>query len=66
MSVVESRSPQNPADVVARVTTPGAAGVAAAVDAARAAQPGWARANAAERSAALAGAAEAVAAAAGE
>ncbi|MEO3813599.1 aldehyde dehydrogenase family protein [Sphaerisporangium sp. B11E5] len=66
MSVVESRSPQDPADVVARVETAGAAGVSAAVERARGAQAGWARANAAERAAALTAAADAVAGAAGE
>ncbi|WP_424531670.1 aldehyde dehydrogenase family protein [Sphaerisporangium viridialbum] len=66
MSVVESRSPQNPADVVASVTAAGGAGVAEAVRRARAAQGRWAGANAARRATVLAEAAEAVAAAADE
>jgi acyl-CoA reductase-like NAD-dependent aldehyde dehydrogenase len=66
MSVVESRSPQNPGDVVASVPAAGAEGVAEAVRRARAAQGRWAGANAAERAARLAAAAQAVAEAAGE
>ncbi|MDH2430241.1 aldehyde dehydrogenase family protein [Sphaerisporangium sp. TRM90804] len=66
MSVVESRSPQSPADVVASVPAAGAEGVAGAVRRARAAQGAWAGANAAERGAALGRAADAVAGAAGE
>ncbi|MEU9889256.1 aldehyde dehydrogenase family protein [Sphaerisporangium sp. NPDC051011] len=66
MDVVESRSPQNPADLVASAPLAGADGVAGAVRRARAAQARWAGANAAERAAALTSAAEAVAGAAGE
>ncbi|GII79259.1 aldehyde dehydrogenase [Sphaerisporangium rufum] len=66
MSVVESRSPQNPADVVAAVPAAGAAGVAAAAARAREAHRDWAARNAAERSAALSAAADAVAGAADE
>ncbi|GII70435.1 aldehyde dehydrogenase [Sphaerisporangium melleum] len=66
MGVVESRSPQNPADVVASAPAAGGAGVAEAVRRAREAQRGWAGANAAERASALSSAAAAVAGAAGE
>ncbi|WP_344056802.1 aldehyde dehydrogenase family protein, partial [Sphaerisporangium rubeum] len=66
MSVVESRSPQNPAEVVVRAEAAGAAGVAAAVERAREAQAAWAGANAAERAAGLSAAADAVAGAAAE
>ncbi|MFC4590085.1 aldehyde dehydrogenase family protein [Sphaerisporangium corydalis] len=66
MSVAESRSPQNPADVVANAPAAGGAGVAEAVRRARAAQRGWAGANAAERASALVSAADAVAGAAAE
>ncbi|MFD9127052.1 aldehyde dehydrogenase family protein [Kitasatospora sp. NPDC059571] len=55
-----SRNPAAPADVVITTGTPGAAGTLAAVDRARAAQPGWLAAGAAARSAALTRAAEAV------
>ncbi|NVK82057.1 hypothetical protein HG542_31055, partial [Streptomyces morookaense] len=36
-----SRNPADPADVVVRFTAPGPAAAAAAVERARAAQPGW-------------------------
>ncbi|MET8144238.1 aldehyde dehydrogenase family protein [Sphaerisporangium sp. NPDC005288] len=66
MGVVESRSPQNPADVVASAASAGSEGVAEAVRRARAAQRRWAGAGAAERAGVLAAAAANVAAAADE
>ncbi|GII87584.1 aldehyde dehydrogenase [Sphaerisporangium siamense] len=66
MDVVVSRSPQNPADVVASAPAAGGPGVTEAVRRARAAQARWAGSGAAGRAAALTRAAEAVAANAGE
>ncbi|MCW2914565.1 MAG: aldehyde dehydrogenase [Actinomycetia bacterium] len=63
--MIQSRSPQNPADVVVEVPAAGASEVARTVEAARIAQREWA-VNAAARSAALTAAAERVAAAADE
>ncbi|GAA2235561.1 MULTISPECIES: aldehyde dehydrogenase family protein [Kitasatospora] len=63
---VSSYNPADPADLVVSVEIPGAAGTAAAVDRARAAQRAWSAAGAAARSAALTHAAEAVEAHAGE
>ncbi|PBC76463.1 aldehyde dehydrogenase (NAD+) [Streptomyces sp. TLI_235] len=57
---VTSYNPADPTDLVATVDTPGAAGTRAAVDRARAAQPGWYAAGAAARAAALGRAADAV------
>lgn len=59
-ATVRSFNPANPADLVIEVPAPGAFGAAAAVERARAAQPGWLAAGAAARSAALGRAAEAV------
>ncbi|MEV4442331.1 aldehyde dehydrogenase family protein [Streptomyces sp. NPDC049577] len=61
-----SRNPADPTDVLAEFTAPGPAAVAAAVERARAAQPGWLAGGAAARSAALTAIAAAVEAAAGE
>ncbi|MFI9274210.1 aldehyde dehydrogenase family protein [Kitasatospora sp. NPDC052896] len=57
---VTSRNPADPADLVLETQTRGAFGTAAAVERARAAQPGWLAAGAAARSAALGRAADAV------
>ncbi len=57
---VTSYNPADPADLVVEVPAPGAAGVLAAVERARAAQPGWLSAGAGARSAALGRAADAV------
>ncbi|WP_035804766.1 aldehyde dehydrogenase family protein [Kitasatospora mediocidica] len=59
MTVI-SYNPADPADLVVEVRAPGAFGTAAAVERARAAQPGWLAAGAAARSAALGRAADAV------
>ncbi|GHF34021.1 aldehyde dehydrogenase [Streptomyces morookaense] len=61
-----SRNPADPADVVVRFTAPGPAAAAAAVERARAAQPGWQAAGAAARSAALTAVAAGIEAAADE
>ncbi|MCC9307510.1 aldehyde dehydrogenase family protein [Kitasatospora sp. RB6PN24] len=63
---VLSYNPADPTDLVVEVQAAGADGVAAAVERARAAQPGWLAAGAAARSAALDRAADAVAGHAGE
>ncbi|MFB7665423.1 aldehyde dehydrogenase family protein [Kitasatospora sp. NPDC056138] len=57
---VSSHNPADPGDLVVRVETVGAAGAAAAVERARAAQPAWRAAGSAARSAALTHAAGAV------
>ncbi|MFG2823241.1 aldehyde dehydrogenase family protein [Kitasatospora sp. NPDC048365] len=57
---ISSYNPADPADLVVAVEAPGAAGVAAAVARARAAQPGWLAIGAAARAAALGRAADAV------
>lgn len=64
--MIESRSPQQPADVVVSVAAAGPSEVDTAVNRARAAQREWSRGPAASRAAALATAAEVVAAAAEE
>jgi aldehyde dehydrogenase (NAD+) len=64
MTQIESRSPQAPADVVARVPDGGPDEVARAVEAARAAGRDWARGPATDRAAALHACAEALAGAA--
>lgn len=53
MTTVESRSPQNPSDLVIEVPATDRAGVAQAFRAARAAAPGWRRLPATERAARL-------------
>ncbi|WP_431681920.1 aldehyde dehydrogenase family protein [Kitasatospora sp. KL5] len=63
---VSSYNPADPADLVIAADTAGALGTQAAVERARAAQPGWHAAGAAARSAALGRAADAVEAAAEE
>ncbi|MDH6575763.1 aldehyde dehydrogenase family protein [Kitasatospora sp. MAP5-34] len=57
---IASYNPADPSDLVVSVESPGAAGVTAAVERARAAQAGWQAAGAAFRSAALTRAAAAV------
>ncbi|MEO7125749.1 MAG: aldehyde dehydrogenase family protein [Nakamurella sp.] len=64
--MIESRSPQNPDDVVLTVDASSSAEVARAAEQARLAQVDWVGGGAAARSAALTAAAEAVAAAADE
>lgn len=66
MNPIESRSPHDPADLVASSPAAGRSGVDEAVASARAAQRDWAARNAAVRAAALARAADAVEGAAGE
>ncbi|MEU0519129.1 aldehyde dehydrogenase family protein [Streptosporangium sp. NPDC006007] len=66
MNPIESRSPHDPADLVASSPAAGRSGVDAAVASARTAQRDWAARNAAVRAAALARAADAVEGAAGE
>ncbi|MFI9240428.1 aldehyde dehydrogenase family protein [Streptomyces sp. NPDC053079] len=61
-----SRNPADPADILTEVAPVGAVAVAAAVERARAAQPGWLGGGAAARSAALSAIAAAVEAAAAE
>ncbi|MEU1826985.1 aldehyde dehydrogenase family protein, partial [Streptomyces abikoensis] len=61
-----SRNPADPSDVLGEFPAAGAPAVAAAVERARAAQPGWAASGAAARSSALTAVAAAVEAAAGE
>ncbi|MFF7726978.1 aldehyde dehydrogenase family protein [Streptomyces sp. NPDC008001] len=63
---VVSVNPADPSDIVTEVPAAGAPAAAAAVDRARAVQPGWLLAGAAARSAALSAVAAAVEAAAGE
>ncbi|MFJ1705096.1 aldehyde dehydrogenase family protein [Kitasatospora sp. NPDC088346] len=63
---IDSYNPADPDDLVVSAEAPGAAGTAAAVERARAAQAGWLGAGAAARSAALTRAAEAVEAHAAE
>ncbi|MGF1431232.1 aldehyde dehydrogenase family protein [Kitasatospora sp. LaBMicrA B282] len=57
---VLSHNPADPADLVIEAPVPGAFGTAAAIERARAAQPGWFAAGAAGRAAALGRAADAV------
>ncbi|MEV7008975.1 aldehyde dehydrogenase family protein [Streptosporangium sp. NPDC051022] len=66
IKLIESRSPQAPADIVASFPAAGEAGVQAAVLLAQAVQHDWAARNAAARAAALARAADAVEAAGDE
>ena len=66
MNPIESRSPHDPADLVASSPAAGRSGVDEAVASARAAQRDWAARNAAVRAAALARAADVVEGAAGE
>ncbi|WP_369138035.1 aldehyde dehydrogenase family protein [Modestobacter versicolor] len=66
MTELRSTSPQRPDDVVVTLQAATAADVAAAADAARGAQSGWAAAPPAVRAAALGGAADAVEGAAAE
>ncbi|MCC3776408.1 aldehyde dehydrogenase [Streptomyces sp. UNOB3_S3] len=61
-----SRNPADPSDVLGEFRAAGAPAVAAVVERARAAQPGWAASGAAARSSALTAVAAAVEAAAGE
>jgi alpha-ketoglutaric semialdehyde dehydrogenase len=63
---IASKSPQRPSDVVATVPDTDRAGVQRAVEAARAAAPGWAGTPATQRADALTAVAAALAAAAGE
>lgn len=65
-ATITSRSPQDPADVVAQAPELDRAGVARAADAARAAAAAWAAESAAVRAGALTGAAESIATAADE
>ncbi|WP_035851302.1 aldehyde dehydrogenase family protein [Kitasatospora azatica] len=60
MSTTSSYNPADPTDLVVEAPTAGAFGTLAAVERARAAQPGWVAAGAAARSAALGRAAAAV------
>ncbi|MDP9867362.1 aldehyde dehydrogenase (NAD+) [Streptosporangium brasiliense] len=66
ISLIESRSPHAPADIVASFPAAGEAGVQAAVRLAQAVQHDWASRNAAARAAALARAADALEGAADE
>ncbi|PYC77186.1 aldehyde dehydrogenase [Streptomyces tateyamensis] len=65
-TTLSSYNPADPADLVVQLETAGAEGTAAAVERARAAQPGWLAAGAGARSAALTRAAAAVEGAAEE
>ncbi|MFI5531031.1 aldehyde dehydrogenase family protein [Kitasatospora sp. NPDC051853] len=58
--MITSYNPADPSDLVVEVESPGAAGVAAAIERARAAQTGWRALGAAGRSAALTKAAAAI------
>lgn len=65
-SLITSRNPADPSDVVLQIPSPGAYAAVDAVERARAAQPGWLLGGAAARSAALGSVADAVDAAAAE